>query len=240
MTKALTSRCIFLMQRLSPLGHVHPCFINSGYQLFRSVKSQQCFSDLIKRQSCYRNKETLPFYNTGYVRSKILDCHNIDPRMWRQSFARLSCRQYGIRKDHISESSEGKKQIPLLQDTALGVRLATENGYLSWCRNCYLMTVVALTMSAQGHNILTHHAALAAFGLAGINLVFGTISFIHGLVVQRQIVQMTYMTVFITSGLAVFHFLLWTSIMIIFVAEVTELKRKTGFYFDNFNNYREQ
>ncbi|KAL3873172.1 hypothetical protein ACJMK2_036320 [Sinanodonta woodiana] len=219
MAKALTSRCIFLMKRFSPLGQVHPCFINSGYH---AVRIQQWFNDLVKRQSCYRNKHTLTLQDQFCLKS-----HNIDPLMWRQPLTLLSCRQYAIRKDHISESSEGKKQS-LLQDTALAVRLATENGYLSWCRNCYLMTMVALMMSGQSHNLLSHHAAVAAFGLAGINLVFGTISFLHGLVVQRQKVQMTYMTVFITSVLAVFHFLLWTSIMIIFVAEFTESKNNNG------------
>ncbi|XP_041353807.1 transmembrane protein 160-like [Gigantopelta aegis] len=125
--------------------------------------------------------------------------------------------------DRMSENRMREKT----SESNLGwsVRLANENGYLSWCRNTYLVTMVGIAMQAEGAFAMSQHAAEVAFLLAGMNLLWGTCSFASNIVLLRRHVEMS-VPVAVMHVVGVFlHFLLWVCIVLMYIGVSEEDNR---------------
>ncbi|GAB1609853.1 uncharacterized protein LOC115213145 [Argonauta hians] len=82
-----------------------------------------------------------------------------------QDILRVPC----LKNSHYSEKS-ARKQKHNISLAEMTVRLANENGYLSWNRNGYLATAVAVAMHAEGKLPI---ASEVVFSIAGSNIAIG-------------------------------------------------------------------
>ncbi|KAK6183388.1 hypothetical protein SNE40_010879 [Patella caerulea] len=114
--------------------------------------------------------------------------------------------------------SENMKKLQILTtDAAWSVRLANENGYLSWCRNTYLCSAVGVMMTTQTANIAVQYAASGAFMVSGLNLSMGTLSYIYYLLSLRQHANISFTATFIAILFALLHFCAWAVVLIFFM-----------------------
>ncbi|XP_076464261.1 uncharacterized protein LOC143296295 [Babylonia areolata] len=102
------------------------------------------------------------------------------------------------------------------------LRLANENGYLSWCRNTYLTTVVSLAMMEEGNTTLTEQAAKGALVVAALNLSWGTYHYIYNTVRLRRQTGMSSVGVGAHSSLALLHLMLWFMVCAAFLGNTEE------------------
>ncbi|XP_046352205.2 transmembrane protein 160-like isoform X2 [Haliotis rufescens] len=107
-------------------------------------------------------------------------------------------------------------------DLAWAIRLANENGYLSWCRNTYLASAVACGMQAEGTLEVSQLAAQGVFLLAGINLTWGTINFIIYILQLRQRMGMSLVASLINITGATFHLLVWLALVTMYLGLTEE------------------
>lgn len=132
----------------------------------------------------------------------------------------LAAGQFGVRGDadrkQDKDSHDGRKNQT--SDSAWAVRLANENGYLSWCRNTYLTTVVAIAMLGQGTTAMAQHAAEGAFFVAGMNLTWGTTHFIYNLLYLRRQVGMSVLGALLQVSMATFHLVLWFMLCVLYIS----------------------
>lgn len=132
----------------------------------------------------------------------------------------LAAGQFGVRGDaerkQDKESHDGRKNRT--SDSAWAVRLANENGYLSWCRNTYLTTVVAIAMLGEGTTAMALHAAEGAFFVAGMNLTWGTTHFIYNLLYLRRQVDMSVLGALLQVSMATFHLVLWFMLCALYIS----------------------
>ncbi|XP_014673848.1 PREDICTED: uncharacterized protein LOC106814082 [Priapulus caudatus] len=101
------------------------------------------------------------------------------------------------------------------------VRLANENGYLSWCRNSFLLTVVGVAAWVHEYVYFAKEVAIGMFLLAGINLCVGTgIFFYHNIVLYR-IMHMSgpFLLLYIAIGLT--NLSLWASAIALYTRWLT-------------------
>ncbi|KAK7476248.1 hypothetical protein BaRGS_00032524 [Batillaria attramentaria] len=113
-------------------------------------------------------------------------------------------------------SDDRRKKEPT-PDSGWAVRLANENGYLSWCRNTYLTTVVAIAMLGEGTTAMSQHAAEGAFFVAGVNLTWGTYHFIYNVLHLRRRMAMSIPGAFLQVSMASLHLVLWFMICILYI-----------------------
>ncbi|XP_067680829.1 transmembrane protein 160-like [Haliotis asinina] len=107
-------------------------------------------------------------------------------------------------------------------DAAWAIRLANENGYLSWCRNTYLASAVACGMQAEGTLEVSQLAAQGVFLLAGINMTWGTINFIIYILKLRQRMGMSLLASLINITGAIFHLLVWLALVTMYLGLAEE------------------
>ncbi|XP_071079938.1 transmembrane protein 160-like [Haliotis cracherodii] len=107
-------------------------------------------------------------------------------------------------------------------DSAWAIRLANENGYLSWCRNTYLASAVACGMQAEGTLEVSQLAAQGVFLLAGINMTWGTINFIIYILQLRQRMGMSLVASLINITGATFHLLVWLALVTMYLGLTEE------------------
>ncbi|KAL8589755.1 hypothetical protein ACOMHN_027263 [Nucella lapillus] len=90
-------------------------------------------------------------------------------------------------------------------------------GYLSWCRNTYLTTVVALAMMEEGKTAIAEQAAEGALVVAALNLSWGTYQYIHNVVKLRHLTGTSPLGVGAYSSLALLHLGLWVMVCATFL-----------------------
>lgn len=133
----------------------------------------------------------------------------------------LSAGHFGLRgdrersKDQEKESDGNQKHHT--PDSGWAVRLANENGYLSWCRNTYLTTVVAIAMLGEGTTLMSQHAAEGAFFVAGINLTWGTYHFVYNILCLRRRIGMSLLGALLQVSMATLHLMLWFMICLLYI-----------------------
>ncbi|KAL8563038.1 hypothetical protein ACOMHN_067436 [Nucella lapillus] len=109
------------------------------------------------------------------------------------------------------------KQSRLFSISQCALRLANENGFLSWCRNSYLTTVVAIAMLAEGTTPLAMQAAEGAFFVAGLNLTWGTYQYIYNLLRLRRRTGVSAVGALLYSSMALLHIGLWLIVCTLFL-----------------------
>ncbi|XP_076442889.1 transmembrane protein 160-like isoform X4 [Babylonia areolata] len=109
-----------------------------------------------------------------------------------------------------------------LSDSAQVLRFANENGFLSWCRNSYLTTVVAIAMMAEGTTPLALQAAEGAFFVSGLNLTWGTYHYIYNLLRLRRKMGMSAVGALMYFSMAVLHLGLWFVVCTLFLGYTDE------------------
>ncbi|CAH1791897.1 unnamed protein product [Owenia fusiformis] len=98
------------------------------------------------------------------------------------------------------------------------IRLANENGYLSWCRNTYLASAVAVACFSQGSAVpYAPYAADILFLMGGLNLTLGTVTYVSQLVQLRDVIYMSRLTTLTHSSMAILHLLLWFTAVIVYM-----------------------
>ncbi|XP_064603563.1 uncharacterized protein LOC135468983 [Liolophura sinensis] len=100
------------------------------------------------------------------------------------------------------------------------IRLANENGYLSWCRNTYLATVVGVGMWAEGPSSIAFHATEGALFLGGLNLVLGTVSYLHTIFRVRKAIHMSRIGTGLHTLAALTHLGIWLTVVITYLGYV--------------------
>ncbi|XP_046579816.1 uncharacterized protein LOC124287356 [Haliotis rubra] len=126
----------------------------------------------------------------------------------------------GGQSDEDTQGTHSKEQGAT--DAAWAIRLANENGYLSWCRNTYLASAVACGMQAEGTLEVSQLAAQGVFLLAGINMTWGTINFIIYILKLRQRMGMSLLASLINITGATFHLLVWLALVTMYLGLAEE------------------
>lgn len=119
----------------------------------------------------------------------------------------------------LRQSSQTSNEQLLSQ---MHIRLVTENGFLSWCRNAYMSTVVGVAMMAEGTSALAQSAGLGALMVGTMNLGWGTGCHVTNLVRLRHVSGMSSITLFLHLAGSCLHFFLWAFVLICFVGFLDE------------------
>lgn len=92
------------------------------------------------------------------------------------------------------------------------IRFANENGYLSWCRNSFLLTVVGVTSWASSSNKVPRatQVAVGMFFLAGLNLLTGTAIFFYNIVFLRRMMHMNMPSMALNLTVGCLNVILWS------------------------------
>ncbi|XP_061174195.1 uncharacterized protein LOC133183251 isoform X2 [Saccostrea echinata] len=114
---------------------------------------------------------------------------------------------------------DNKMSSEAIENSAWACRLANENGYLSWCRNSYLMTGVGVGMLYKGQTAVAELAGYSSMLLAGVNVSWGTYIFIYNLIFLKDRVGMTGGFVALQSLAAILHAIVYVMVLIVFAAE---------------------
>lgn len=104
----------------------------------------------------------------------------------------------------------------LLTEQGMILRLASENGYLSWNRNTYIMTLVGLTaLNCTDISNLTTVVAAAALLTAGFNLTIGTLGFLYNLSLVKKRSSLSNLMCRLAQLFTLIHFLLWYTVLVL-------------------------
>ncbi|KAH9499632.1 hypothetical protein Btru_074316 [Bulinus truncatus] len=104
----------------------------------------------------------------------------------------------------------------------MNIRLANENGFLSWCRNAYLSTVVGVAMITEGTTELALDAGFSALFIATLNIFWGTGSYITNLIRLRNASGMSPVTLFVNIIGSFLHSLIWCFVVICYLGFLDE------------------
>lgn len=150
-------------------------------------------------------------------REHFSSCNTLRNRIVQDKVTNLGYLNFGgTRQFNTRDVLEKEK---LLSDSALACRLANENGYLSWCRNSYLLTGVAVGMLSHGTNHFTDLAGYVTFLTAGLNISWGSIVYIYNLMAHRKRVQMSLPITALTVAGVLLNFCLFISVLLVFAAD---------------------
>lgn len=136
------------------------------------------------------------------------------------------------------QKSHAKKRRYLLHDTeeevrllahthsdiGWGVRLSAENGYLSWMRNTYIMTLAGVAMLNSSIAPLSPVAGAGVFLVAGLNMLCGSLSFIYNLHKLKKEEHISGPGSLLCQLLTVVHLFLWCSILLVFLPDLDKVE----------------
>ncbi|XP_022332793.2 uncharacterized protein LOC111130261 [Crassostrea virginica] len=135
-------------------------------------------------------------------------------------FCRIMCTKTDSNeKDKSYIYINNKMSSEAIENSAWACRLANENGYLSWCRNSYLMTGIGVGMLYRGQSAVAELAGYSAMSLAGVNVLWGTYVFIYNLFFLKERVGMSGGFVALQTLSCIIHAVLYVMILIVFAAE---------------------
>ncbi|KAK3093604.1 hypothetical protein FSP39_018013, partial [Pinctada imbricata] len=93
------------------------------------------------------------------------------------------------------------------------------SGYLSWCRNSYLLTAAGVTMLYHSQSEKALLCGYGAIFLSGVSLSWGSLMFIYNLSFLRRRVNMSLWFVMLQSAAAIFHCLVFLAVIVVFSEE---------------------
>lgn len=128
----------------------------------------------------------------------------------QEIFTHSVCRNHHGTDRNLEENLAGN----YLSDAAWAIRLANENGFLSWCRNCYLSTAVGVGMEAEGSTAFATLAYETVFLVAGMNLTVGTSIFIFNILKMRHQIGLSPVGAATFVGASFTHLLFWIFILL--------------------------
>ncbi|XP_048737885.2 transmembrane protein 160-like [Ostrea edulis] len=149
-------------------------------------------------------------------------CHSRSKHLSATLGQRICCRVMCTKTDSKEKGYiyvDNKMSTEAIENSAWSCRLANENGYLSWCRNAYLMTGVGVGMLYKGQTAVAELAGYSAMFLAGVNVLWGTYVFVYNLLYLKDRVGMTGGFVALQTLSAIAHAILYAMILIVFSAE---------------------
>ncbi|ESO83573.1 hypothetical protein LOTGIDRAFT_236580 [Lottia gigantea] len=199
-------------------------FPRMAYQHFNSLTYLQSAAKCSKM--AMNTKITKPCITFAFAEKRFLQF---------SSSMHLNCtRNFHRPEDEYDNQPAPAKTIQKIKPhSAMGVRLANENGYLSWCRNAYLSCSVAVMMTHLGNgNLLLHYAASGALVVSLLNLVTGTTGYIVQLLALKHSVGMSMFSTLLNISFAVIHLCAWLIVIFLFLAYpenelvVIELEKK--------------
>ncbi|XP_076442887.1 transmembrane protein 160-like isoform X3 [Babylonia areolata] len=133
-----------------------------------------------------------------------------------------SANQLGMGKGKEADQEHAYQTSSASGEDDWVLRFANENGFLSWCRNSYLTTVVAIAMMAEGTTPLALQAAEGAFFVSGLNLTWGTYHYIYNLLRLRRKMGMSAVGALMYFSMAVLHLGLWFVVCTLFLGYTDE------------------
>ncbi|XP_036359856.1 uncharacterized protein LOC115213145 isoform X1 [Octopus sinensis] len=123
---------------------------------------------------------------------------------------------------HCNSKESSQKQNGNLSLEEVAVRLANENGYLSWNRNGYLATAVGVAMQAEAKMPLSGVASEVLFSIAGANLTIGCAIFIFNVWKLHPQIGLSQTGVYCAILLSVVHVILWFFAFLTFKGYITK------------------
>lgn len=138
----------------------------------------------------------------------IHSTHKSSPALFYTQSQKIFTQSASLNRFGIGRDPEDGLAVNHVSESAWALRLANENGFLSWCRNCYLSTAVGVGMEAEGSNIASC-AYQAVFLVAGLNLTIGTSIFIFNILKLRHQIGLSPLGVAGFVGGASIHYCFW-------------------------------
>ncbi|XP_059176903.1 transmembrane protein 160-like [Physella acuta] len=200
------------------------CFkVRPNYLLFlKTIKLSPCVSSFGTSSQVVMEKRNFLGLNVNI--HDTLVSKNFRAR--NSILSKLNCTPLQKRNFETRSTNEGQRNLNRVDEETLksqmSLRLMNENGFLSWCRNAYLSTVVGAAMITEGGTALSLDAGIAALFVGTMNLYWGTACHVTNLVRLRQVMGMSNLILFLNIFGAVLHCLIWSFAIICYLGFLDE------------------
>lgn len=184
---------------------------------------------LVARKSpeiCLRATKNLPVFTRQLCKLCCsLSQNSIYTKAWYSQDIGRSHDRHDRRRPHSHTIEEEVKILAHTHsDIGWGVRLSAENGYLSWMRNTYIMTLAGVAMINSQVAPLAPLTGSGVFLVAGLNMMVGSVSFIYNLRKLRKEKHISSLGVRVFQVLVCLHLLLWCSILLVFLPDLEKVE----------------